>query len=426
MESHKSYLLKNAKILVAEGFIDSSLLVKDGKVFINPDEDRVDPDKIIDARNCHIIPSFVDMHVHLREPGFSYKETIKSGSTAAAAGGFTTVCTMPNLNPAPDSLSHLRQQLDIIEKDAMIQVIPFATITQGRKGQGLVNYKELAPFVAGFSDDGSGVQSEGIMKEAMKEIAKTGKILSAHCEVESLLGGGYIHKGKYAEKHGHLGISSESEWKEVERNIRLVEETGCRLHVDHISTKETVELIREAKKKSLPVTCETGPHYLTFSDENLLEHGRFKMNPPIRSIEDMMALREGLIDGTIDVIATDHAPHSIEEKSKGLEKSAMGVVGLETAFSAVYTTMVSSGLMPFERLLDAMTIRPRQILGLSPLPFLREGADANFTVINLKENFIVDPKEFKTMGRATPYEGMNLQGKIKMTFYKGVPVYNTL
>lgn len=372
------------------------------------------------------IPALADMHVHLREPGFSYKETIKTGSEAAAAGGFTTVCTMPNLKPSPDSLENLKAQLDIIDRDAIIQVIPFATITRSRLGEELTDYEALAPYVAGFSDDGSGVQSEEIMRKAMEGIAKTGKILSAHCEVESLLNGGYIHKGTYASSHGHKGISSESEWKEVERDIRLAEETGCRLHICHMSTKESVELVRKAKMRGLPVTCETGPHYLTFSDADLQEHGRFKMNPPIRSIEDREALREGVIDGTIDVIATDHAPHSDQEKSRGLEKSAMGVVGLETAFSAVYTTMVDLGMMPIERLVETMALNPRKIIGQEYSGYLEEGQTANLTLINLSESFKVDPSTFKTLGRATPYEGMELKGKILTTIHNGHTVYNTL
>ena len=376
-----------------------------------------------DSRGHVTLPSFVDLHVHLREPGFSYKETIATGSKAAAAGGFTTVCTMPNLNPAPDSLNNLNVQLEIIKRDACIQVIPFATITKARHGNELVDYEALAPFVAGFSDDGSGVQDEDVMKKAMEGIAKTGKILAAHCEVEALLNGGYIHEGNYAKIHNHRGINSESEWKEVERDIKLVEETGCRLHICHMSTKESVELVRQAKKAGLPVTCETGPHYLTFSDDELQEEGRFKMNPPIRSIEDRDALREGVIDGTIDVIATDHAPHSMEEKSRGLKGSAMGVVGLETAFSAVYTTMVATGLMPIERLVELMAITPRKILGLPEIAFSNEGKLMDSVTIDLNQEFIVDPDNFKSMGRATPYQGKILKGKIIKTTYNGKTVY---
>lgn len=373
-----------------------------------------------------ILPSLVDMHVHFREPGFSYKETIKTGSEAAAAGGFTTVCTMPNLNPAPDSLENLQKQLDIINADSIIKVLPFATITKGRNGCEPVDFESLAPLVAGFSDDGSGVQDEDVMLKAMEGIAKTGKILAAHCEVEKLLSGGYIHDGEYARMHGHKGINSESEWKEVERDIRLSEKTGCRLHICHISTKESVELVRQAKAKGLPVTCETGPHYLSFCDSDLQEDGKFKMNPPIRSISDRDALRQGLIDGTIDVIATDHAPHSFEEKSKGLQNSAMGVVGLETAFAAVYTTMVATGLMSFERLVEVMAINPRKILGLPEIQYGEDGIPLDSVWIDLKDSYIVDTSVFKSMGKATPYDKMKLQGKIKKTTFNGNTVYNSI
>ena len=362
------------------------------------------------------------MHVHFREPGYSYKETIKDGSAAAAAGGFTTVCTMPNLNPAPDSPDNLRRQLDIINRDAIVNVIPYATITRKRMGHELVDYATLAPYVAGFSDDGTGVQDEEVMRAAMKGIAPTGKILAAHCEVEALLNRGYIHDGEYARAHGHRGICSESEWKEIERDIILAEETHCRLHVCHISTKESVELIRRAKERGVLVTCETGPHYLTFCDEDLQEEGRFKMNPPIRSRADRDALRQGIIDGTIDAIATDHAPHSAEEKGKGLEKSAMGVVGLETAFAAVYTTMVKTGLISMERLVEIMSVNPRKILGLPCSDGIKAGNPADITILDTETEQIVDPATFRTKGRATPYAGMLLQGSIAALLYKGVQV----
>lgn len=425
MENKDKIRIIGGSVLTKNGFEVADLIIEGDTIsgIALPEAEEEGNIRTYEADGCLIVPSFVDMHVHLREPGFSYKETIKSGTAAAAAGGFTLVCTMPNLNPAPDSSENLKKQLEIIEKDACIDVLPFATITKGRKGEELVDYAQLAPYVAGFSDDGTGVQSEDVMKRAMEGIAKTGKILSAHCEVESLLNGGYIHDGEYARMHGHKGISSESEWKEVERDIKLSEETGCRLHICHISTKESVDLIREAKKKGIKVTCETGPHYLTFSDRDLKEEGRFKMNPPLRSLKDREALREGLIDGTIDVIATDHAPHSEEEKSKGLENSAMGVVGLETAFSAVYTTMVKSGLMPLERLIDAMAARPREILGLQKQPFIEIGSKANITVMDPSDEFIVDPKTFKSEGKASPFSGTKLNGKIKMTFHNGKPVY---
>lgn len=363
------------------------------------------------------LPGLVDMHVHFREPGFSYKETIRTGSMAAAAGGFTTVCTMPNLDPVPDSAANLRCQTEIIDRDAIIGVIPFASITKGRRGDDLVDYAALAPFIAGFSDDGTGVQDAAVMRRAMQGIAPTGKILAAHCEVDSLLRGGYVHDSGLLRSRGHKGICSESEWREIERDIRLAEETGCRLHICHISTREGVELVRDAKKRGVRVTAETAPHYLAFCDEDVQEDGRFKMNPPIRCRADRDALREGVADGTIDVIATDHAPHSIEEKSRGLAGSAMGVVGLELAFAAVFTTMVKSGLMSMERLADAMAVRPRQILGLP------QAGDGDYTVIDLDAEFRVDPSRFMTAGRATPFEGLYLFGVVKETYYQGKKVY---
>ncbi len=421
-------LLENANIWTNGEFRNGSILINDSSIEqvarqIPLDEipagNAADEIVAIDLNGRYVVPGLVDMHVHFREPGYSYKETIYAGSRAALAGGFTTVCTMPNLNPAPDSIGNLKIQLDIIARDAQMQVIPFATITRKRMGDELIDYEALAPWVAGFSDDGSGVQSEEVMREAMRRIAKTGKILSAHCEVNSLLRGGYIHDGEYARSHGHRGICSESEWGEIERDIRLAEETGCRLHVCHISTKESVELIRRAKSRGVQVTCETGPHYLTFCDSDLQEDGRFKMNPPIRSEADRDALREGIADGTIDVIATDHAPHSASEKSKGLEKSAMGVVGLETAFRAVYTTMVKPGLISFERLVEVMSINPRRILGL-PMAYGPQAGDwADLTVLSTDGSAIVNPEEFLSKGHATPYAGLTLDGRVDATIFSG-------
>ncbi len=362
---------------------------------------------IMEENKIKELPGLADVHVHFREPGFSYKETIKTGSEAALAGGFTAVCTMPNLNPAPDSIENLLPQLEIIKRDAAIKVIPYATITKKRLGNELVDYEALAPYVAGFSDDGSGVQDEEVMRRAMKGIAPTGKILAAHCEVNDLLRGGYIHDGEYARRHRHRGICSESEWREIDRNIRLASETGCRLHICHISTAESVALIRDARKAGIEVTCETGPHYLAFCDEDLQEDGRFKMNPPIRSARDRDALIEGIVDGTIECIATDHAPHSAEEKSRGLERSAMGVVGLETALAAVYTTLVKPGIISLDKLVEIMSTNPRRIFGI-------EGDPGKVTV-DFSESFIVDPTTFKSMGKATPFEGMELYGKILKT-----------
>lgn len=350
------------------------------------------------------LPGLTDVHVHFREPGFSYKETIRTGCAAALAGGFTAVCTMPNLSPAPDSVETLQRQLEIIRKDASIEVIPYATITRGRMGRELVDYEALAPLVAGFSDDGSGVQDEDVMRRAMKAIAPTGKILAAHCEVNELLRGGYIHDGEYARRNGHKGICSESEWREIERNIRLASETGCRLHICHISTAESVALIRDARKAGIEVTCETGPHYLAFCDEDLREDGRFKMNPPLRSARDRDALIEGIVDGTIEIIATDHAPHSADEKNRGLAKSAMGVVGLETALAAVYTFLVRPGIIDFEKMTDLMSRNPRRIFDIKGNPGT---VTADFSKCRA-----VDPSTFRSMGKSTPFEGVELYGEI--------------
>lgn len=405
--------LKKARVWINGSFVKTDVDIFEGKV-VRIGDNLPDTDfsryKSVEAEGKYLVPGLVDMHVHFREPGYSYKETIAAGSRTAAKGGFTTVCTMPNLNPAPDSLENLQKQLDIIEKDAVIQVIPYATITRKRMGNELVDYFALAPFVAGFSDDGSGVQDEDVMRQAMKEIAKTGKILAAHCEVNSLLKGGYIHDGEYARKHGHRGICSESEWREIERDIRLSEETGCRLHICHISTKESVDLIRKAKARGVNVTCETGPHYLVFCDEDLQEDGRFKMNPPLRSRKDKEALIEGIVDGTIDVIATDHAPHSKEEKSKGLEKSAMGVVGLEISFPAIYTHLVKPGIISLERMVELMTINPRKILGLPATSGITIGMKADLVLLNLEPLHKVKGENFCSLGSATPFEGMDLYG----------------
>ena len=366
----------------------------------------------MEENNIKELPGLADVHVHFREPGFSYKETIKTGSEAALAGGYTAVCTMPNLKPAPDSLENLRQQLDIIERDAVIKVIPYATITRQRLGHELVDYAALAPYVAGFSDDGSGVQDEDVMRAAMKGIAPTGKILAAHCEVNSLLRGGYIHDGAYARFNNHKGICSESEWREVERDINLARETGCRLHICHISTAESVDLVRNAKREGLPVTCETAPHYLWFTDEDLQNEGKWKMNPPIRSEYDRRALLIGVKDGTIDAIATDHAPHAPHEKETDLKHSAMGVVGLETAFPATYTRLVVQGRADLARVVELMSLAPRRILGLPGFETggIAEGDPAMLTIVDLNEIRKVDPATFHGKGRATPFEGMELQG----------------
>jgi dihydroorotase len=362
-----------------------------------------------------VLPGFCDVHVHFREPGFSYKETISSGCASAARGGYTAVCTMPNLNPVPDSAEHLKEQTDLIDKNATIGVYPYASITVGQKGEELSDLDAMTDRAIAFSDDGRGVQDEDMMRRAMIEAKRLGKMIVAHCEDNSLLRGGYIHDGDYAREHGHRGICSESEWGPIARDLKLAEETGCPYHVCHISTKESVALIREAKARGVDVTCETGPHYLVLDDSDLQEDGKFKMNPPLRSREDKEALIEGILDGTIDMIATDHAPHSAEEKSRGLEKSAFGVVGLETAFPVMYTHFVKTGKMSMEHLVRLLVDNPRERFGL-PL-----GVD--FSIWKLDEEYAVDPAEFASMGRATPFEGAKVFGKCVVTVCVGRFVY---
>lgn len=378
-------------------------------------------DRVVDCKGKIVMSGLVDLHVHLREPGFSAKETIATGTAAAAHGGFTTVCSMPNLNPAPDNMENLSAQLDIIKRDAKVKVLPYATITRNRYGRELVDFAELTPYVAGFSDDGSGVQGEDVMRQAMAEVAKCDSIIAAHCEVNDLLRGGYIHDGEYAAQHGHKGICSESEWAQIERDIKLVAESGCQYHVCHISTKESVALIREAKSRGLKVSCETAPHYLTMCDMDLQEDGRFKMNPPIRSAADRDALIEGVKDGTIDVIATDHAPHTADEKSRGLALSAMGVVGLETSFAVIYTKLVREGIITLEKAVELMSERARELFKIGG--GLEAGEAADIAVFDTEREFTVDPETFHSMGRSTPFKGWTLRGECLMTIVDGKVVY---
>ena len=370
----------------------------------------------VSPENCIVVPGLVDVHVHLREPGFSQKETIRTGTEAAARGGYTAVCPMPNLNPAPDCAANLRQETDIIARDAVIRAIPYGTLTVGRAGKEVAALEEMAGDVIAFSDDGSGVQDDGVMRAAMLRAKALGKIVAAHCEDNSLLRGGYIHGGEYARQHGHRGICSESEWGQIARDLSLVRETGCSYHVCHVSTAESVALIRRAKAEGLDVTCETAPHYLLLNDMDLEEDGRFKMNPPIRSERDRLALIEGVLDGTVDMIATDHAPHTAAEKSRGLEGSAMGVVGLETAFPVLYTGLVEPGVLSLEKLIDLMSLAPRRRFGI-PL-----GED--WAVIDLGREYAVDPREFASMGRATPFAWRRVRGRVVMTILDGKTVYS--
>ena len=376
---------------------------------LTPELSAFDSDRYV------VFPGFCDVHVHLREPGFSYKETIATGSLASARGGYTAVCTMPNLNPVPDSVEHLAIQKKMIEDSACIHVYPLGAITVGEKGEQLADLVGMAPDAIGFSDDGRGVQNDDMMRAAMEKAKALNKPIVAHCEVNELLRGGYIHDGEYAKAHGHRGICSESEWGQIARDLELVKEIGVKYHVCHISTKESVDIIRKAKAAGVDVTCETGPHYLVMDDSMLQEEGRFKMNPPLRSREDREALIEGILDGTIDMIATDHAPHSAEEKSRGLEKSAFGVVGIETAFPIMYTHFVKTGRMTMEHLLKLLVTNPRERFGI-PM-----GND--FSIWDLSEEYAVDPAEFLSMGKATPFEGWKVFGRCMATVCDGKVVY---
>lgn len=367
------------------------------------------------VENYIIVPGLCDVHVHFREPDFSYKETIASGSAAAAHGGYTAVCTMPNLDPVPDSAEHLQVQLDAIKRGAAIKVLPYGAITVGEKGEKLADMEAMSDKVCAFSDDGKGVQNDEMMREAMTAAKRLGKIIAAHCEDNSLLFDGYIHDGEYARMHGHRGISSASEYKQIERDLRLAEETGCAYHICHISTKESVELIRQAKARGVNVTCETAPHYLVLCDEDMQEDGRFKMNPPLRSREDKQALIEGIKDGTIDMIATDHAPHSAEEKGRGLEKSLMGVVGLETAFPMLYTELVTKNIITLDRLVELMSFKPKERFGID--------TNNDFAVFDISEAYKIDPEDFLSMGRATPFAGREVFGRCLLTVHNGKVVY---
>ena len=416
------YLLRNANVYIDGGFRKTDIYIKDGMI-VSFDSGFHSNEGVVsfDFDNKYIFPGFTDVHVHLREPGFLRKETIETGSMAAAAGGYTSVCAMPNLDPVPDSAENIKKEEEIIEKTAVVHVYPYGAITVGEKGEKLADLEGMAPYAFAFSDDGHGVQNDDMMRKAMTEAKRLGKVIAAHCEVNELLNGGYIHDGKYAALHGHRGICSESEWKQIERDIELVKETGCAYHVCHISTKESVELIRQAKKDGVNISCETGPHYLVMNDMDLQEEGRFKMNPPIRDESDRQALIEGLKDGTIDVIATDHAPHTKEEKSKGLEKSLMGVVGLETAFPIVYTELVRKGVITLEKAVELLNVNAKKRFGIGAS--IKEGEKADLTVFDLDEEYTVDPEKFHTKGRSTPFEGWKVYGKCLMTMVDGRIVY---
>lgn len=415
-------VIKGCEVFRQGVFVSADVEILDGVVT------RVEPGivpgegvSVCNFDNCLVVPGLVDVHVHLREPGFSYKETIKSGTEAAARSGYAAVCAMPNLSPVPEDAATLAQELDLIARDAAIDVLPYGAITRGQKGAKLADMAAMAPYVCGFSDDGHGVQSAELMREAMLEAGRLGRPIAAHCEDNSLLRGGYIHDGEYAAAHGHRGICSESEWGPIERDIGLLRGTGCACHVCHISTAESAELIRRAKAEGLDISCETAPHYLLLSDAELQEDGRFKMNPPLRGEADRLALIEALRDGTIDMIATDHAPHSAEEKSRGLEKSAFGITGLETAFPVLWTGLVEPGIIGRERLTELMSTAPARRFGIES--GIELGKPASLAVFDVSTTYTIDPAAFASKGRATPFEGRQVRGRCVLNICRGREVW---
>jgi dihydroorotase len=419
-------LLKGGAVTDGSRTYTGDILIKDGMIVSAGSCTEVpEGTEVIDVTGLTVVPAFADIHVHFREPGFTAKETIRTGSLAAARGGYTAVCAMPNLNPVPDCPESLAVEQAAIDRDAVIRVLPYCSITKGRKGEELVDFNALKDKCIAFSDDGSGVQSEEMMLGAMQAATREDVILAAHCEDNALLHGGYIHDGRYCAQHGHKGICSESEWGQIARDLKLCEQTGCHYHVCHISTKESVALIRMAKARGVNVTCETAPHYLVLCEDDLQEDGRFKMNPPLRSAEDREALIEGLLDGTIDAIATDHAPHTAEEKARGLANSAMGIVGLETSFPVLYTALVRTGRMSLERLVEAMGTAPRRIFRLGG-GAIGPGMPADITVIDLDREYNIDSRTFLSMGKATPFDGLKVRGEVVLTLMGGRAVYNNL
>lgn len=415
-------LIKGCNVFIDGRFVPSDVEVQGG--IVSRVEPAVVPNSGVPVFNYSgiVVPGLVDVHVHLREPGFSFKETMETGTAAAARGGYTAVCAMPNLNPVPDSAEHLAVELEAIRRGAKVRVYPYGSLTVGERGLEMADISAMADAAVAYSDDGRGVQDEDMMRECMRAVAATGKLLAAHCEVDSLLKGGYIHDGAYARAHGHRGICSESEWREVERDIRLAEETGCAFHVCHVSTKESVRLVREARARGVNVTAETAPHYLLLTEEDLQEDGRFKMNPPLRERADRDALIEGLLDGTIGMIATDHAPHTPEEKSRGLEKSPMGVSGLECAFPVMFTGLVEKGAVTLEKLVELMSSAPAKRFGI-PGGEIEVGKPANLAVFDIDTEYTIDSSEFASMGRATPFEGWRVRGKCLMTVCAGRTVW---
>lgn len=421
------YILSGGSVFVDGRFIENDVLIQDGVIVsFSPKTDysHLKNAVIYNLHNCLILPGLIDVHVHLRVPGYFYKEDMKSGTMAAAHGGYTDVCAMPNLNPVPDCKQHLDEELRLIESEALVRVHPYGALTVGEQGERLADLCGMADYTAAFSDDGKGVQSAEMMRSAMMKAKELDKIVAAHCEVNDLLHGGYIHYGEYAKTHGHKGICSASEYEQIARDIELARQTGCKYHVCHISTKESVDLIRKAKANGVDITCETGPHYLILCDDDLQEDGRFKMNPPLRSKVDRQALIEGIKDGTIDMIATDHAPHSAAEKAKGLKNSAFGIVGLETAFPLMYTHLVKTGIISLEKLVALMHTNPSERFKIGS--DLQEGKIADLCVFNLDEEYTLNSSEFFSKGRATPFDGEKVYGKCIMTMVNGRTVWSSL
>lgn len=417
-----AFVIRGCEIYLGGAFVPAELEVRGGVVTalgggIVPGEGA----SVYNFKNCIVVPGLADVHVHLREPGFSYKETVASGTRAAARSGYAALCAMPNLSPVPEDAATLAQELDIIRRDAVIDVLPYGAITRGQKGAQLADMSAMAPYVCGFSDDGRGVQSRELMRAAMLEAKRLGRPIAAHCEDNSLLRGGYIHDGEYAKAHGHRGICSESEWGPIARDIELLRETGCAYHVCHISTAESAALIRSAKREGLDITCETAPHYLLLSDSDLQEDGRFKMNPPLRSERDRLALIEALRDGTIDILATDHAPHSAEEKSRGLAGSAFGITGLETAFPLLWTGLVEPGIITRERLVELMSTAPARRFGIES--GIELGGPATFAVFETETTYRIDPERFASKGRATPFAGREVRGRCVLNIVRGREVW---
>ncbi|HLS66663.1 MAG TPA: dihydroorotase [Pseudogracilibacillus sp.] len=417
--------LTNAVRLVSEDkFERCELLLEDDKVVAIDTIVEAEADQIIDCGGNVVLPGFIDVHIHLREPGGEAKETIKTGTEAAARGGFTTVCAMPNTNPVPDNEETVRDILQRIEKDAVIRVLPYAAITKGLQGKERTNITELSKLgVFAFTDDGVGIQTAGQMYEAMVEAAKNDMTIVAHCEDNSILYGGAVHEGDVSKRLDMPGILNACEAVHIARDVLLAEAANCHYHVCHVSTKESVRVIRDAKRAGIRVTAEVTPHHLLLTEDDITEDdANYKMNPPLRAKEDRDALIAGLLDGTIDFIATDHAPHTEVEKEAGILRAPFGIVGLETAFPLMYTHFVKTGKMTFRQLVDYFTKKPAEVFGL-PYGMLQVGSIADLTVVDLENEMTIDKTTFYSKGKNTPFDGWNVYGNPLLTIASGKTVY---